>query len=444
MTKSTNAIILFSDDFRIKDNPALVSACKEHENIIPLFIFNENYQGRKIGAAAKVFLHHTLKSFDNLLKTNYSCNLILKKGDEISCLKEIISENKIDAIYFNRSHSKKQIEFEEKIAEKFSDLEVKSFKAKTLFEPNEIKNGKGEYFKVFTPFFKECLKNQDLVGSYLKAPQQLNSKHKIKSLKLEELNLLPKNEGNWHEKLIENWQFDYDKLDQNISNFLSKKLDSYQEERNRCDINATSCLSPYFRFGIISPRIVFNAAQNHENHKHFISEICWREFAYHVYHFNQEIATKEIRQEYSTFAWQNDAKNLKKWQKGETGFDIVDAGMKEIYATGIMHNRVRMIAASFLIKDLLIDWRKGEEYFWDCLIDADFAVNPFSWQWVFGSGFDAAPYFRVFNPELQQKKFDPNSKYCQKWLNNRIMTPKIVEHDEARKIVLQEYKKVKS
>ncbi len=441
--ENETALVIFCDDFRIRDNPALSNACKDYENIIPLFIFDENYQGKKIGAAARVFLHYSLKNFDKALQEKYGANLILRKGDKFEQLKKIATEIDFKAIYFNKSYSKKEIETEEKIHKCFKDKTIKSFKAKILFDPKEIKTGKGEYFKVFTPFFKEAMRNLDLIGEYLKAPRKINCQHSLKSLELKDLNLVPEQEGVWPEKLVNYWEFDFDKIDNKIKCFLQNKLKNYKEERNRTDLDATSNLSPYFRFGLVSPRIVFNAAQNYDNNNHFLSEICWREYAYHVYHFNQDLENKEIRQEYSKFAWQNNSRALKKWQKGETGFEIVDAAMKEIYASGIMHNRARMIVASFLIKDLLIDWRKGEEYFWDCLIDADFAVNAFSWQWVFGSGFDAAPYFRVFNPELQEEKFDPKGEYRQKWLGNRMKIEKIVDHKKQRDIVLNEYKRIK-
>jgi deoxyribodipyrimidine photo-lyase len=440
MTKT--AIVLFCDDFRVKDNPALFHACQNFENIIPVFIYNENYQGRKIGAAQKVFLHHALKNFDKLLEKEYGAKLILKQGNEIDELLKINELQNFDAIYFNNSYSKNQIETENLIKKQFAKKEVNSFKAKILFEPNDIKNGSGQVFKVFTPFSKECLKNIDKIGDFLKAPSSFKSSHKIKSLKIEDLNLLPKDEGNWHEKMIANWEFNYDKIDEKISDFLQNKLKNYHEDRNMAAKSANSGISPYFRFGMVSPRIVVLAALNYDHHQQFVLEILWREFAYHTAFVNPEIANKEIKPQYSEFSWKNDQKMLKKWQKGETGFDIVDAGMKELWAVGIMHNRVRMIVASFLIKDLFINWRIGEQYFFDCLVDGDTIVNAFSWQWVFGSGLDAAPYFRVFNPQLQQERFDPKGEYCQRWLGSRIMVPKIVDHSTQRDIVLAEYKRI--
>lgn len=438
-----NSLIIFCDDFRIDDNPAFFHGCKNSENITALFIFDENYQGRKIGSASKVFLHNILKNFSNLLKEKYNINLVLRKGDFITELKKIAQESDFDAIYFNQSYSQTEIKAQEQIHKIFNDKNIQSFKAKIIFDFEQIKNKSGDYFKVFTPFFKEAKQNIDLIEDIITEPEKARSKHNLPSLDLEELELLPKNEGNWHEKLAKYWKFEHDEIVKDIKSFLKNKLKNYKIDRNRTDLKATSNLSPYFRFGVISPKKVFLRAKDLPYSDHFLSEICWREFAYYVYNFNPEIDKKEIKAEYSKFAWQNNQENLTKWQKGETGFEIVDAAMKEIYSCGIMHNRTRMIVASFLIKDLLIDWRLGEEYFWDCLIDADFAVNPFSWQWVFGSGFDAAPYFRVFNPELQQEKFDPESKYRQKWLKNRKKIDKIVDHNVQRNIVLEEYKKIK-
>ncbi len=440
MKKNEAAIVLFNDDFRVQDHPALWNACNDYEQVLPLFIFDENLYGRKLGSAAKVFLHHVLKSFTQELDKSCELNLILAKGDTYQVLESFIKENQVDALYFNRSYTANQLKLEAKIKTHFQALDVKSFKGKLLFEPWQIKTGSGEHFKVFTPFFKLCMKNTPLIGNSLPATKAKKSKN-ARSLKIDCLNLLPKNEGDWAHQLIRYWQFDYQNLHQKIQRFLSSKLECYGNDRNMTDKDATSNLSPYFRFGMISPRQVYHAATNYKNHEKFVSEICWREFAYHILYFYPDIANREIREEYSRFEWEDSDEHFDKWKKGETGFDIVDAGMKEIYARGTMHNRVRMITASFLIKDLMINWRQGEQYFWDCLVDADYAVNAFSWQWVFGSGFDAAPYFRVFNPKLQQDKFDPQHQYCDKWLGSRTTVPEMVDHSKQRDLVLTKYKK---
>ncbi len=428
------AIVLFCDDFRTKDNPALYYACQKYDNIIPVFIYNQNYLGRKIGSAAKVFLHNVLIGFNNLL----GGKLVIKQGDIIKELADITNKMPIDAIYFNKSFSAQQMELEKNIGIIFANLDIGIFNGKVLFEPEKIKTGAGSYFRVFTPFSKECLKNKDLIGESLPEPI-INSVHTIDSLSAHDLELLPQKD--WHINLIKNWSFDYDKIKSNFLDFVNNKMDFYNENRNIPASNGSTNLSPYLRFGVMSPRFCFNIAFFREQSPNqFILEILWREFAYHVAFFNHNISTKELRPEYANFKWDNNQILLEKWQQGKTGFDFVDSGMIEMYKTGVMHGRTRMVVASFLIKDLLIDWRKGEEWFWDCLIDADYCINPFSWQWVFGSGFDSAPYFRIFNPESQKEKFDPNNTYCAKWLNKK--NDKIVDHSTQRDIALHRYKSI--
>lgn len=437
------AIVIFSDDFRIQDNPAFHAACQNYQNIIPLFVYDEFYLGRKLGGASKVFLHHVLNSFNNLLKSQYGFELVIKQGDVVEEIKEIEKSHDISAIYFNNSYTKKQIETEENIKKTFEEIDVKSFKAKVLFEGQEIKTGAKTFFKVYTPFSKECLKQIDLIGECVGIPEDVKSNHKIKSLKVDDLKLLPKNEGDWHKNAIKYWEFDYAKITKNIIKFSDEKIANYADDRNVPSLKATARISPYLRFGMFSPRIIYYTVRSDEKAKQFISELLWREFAFHVLHYFNDIDKHELKPWYKKFEWENNKDSLKKWQRGETGFDIVDAGMRELWETGYMHGRPRMIVASFLIKDLLIDWKKGEQWFWDCLFDACPAVNPFSWQWVFGSGFDAAPYFRIFNPDLQKERFDKDSKYCEEWLpkNYEEKFKRIVNHDIVRKVAMAKYKK---
>ena len=467
MMQGKTAIVLFSDDFRINDNPALYNACQNYQNIIPMYIYQEDYLGRKLGTASKVFLHNVLNSFDKLLLTQFNIRLIIQKGDSIEVLKETLKKTRFDAIYFNESYTLNQIENEDKIKNYFNHLDVRCFKAKLLFHPSEIKpssktgststiNGVNaanhKFYKVFTPFAKQCLKNTHLIEEIYEKPQKINSVHNIKGVEVLQLNLIPKKQGLWHEKLITHWTFSFDEIENNFINFLENKLKFYKENRNIPSNKGTANISAYLRFGILSPKICFNAVMlaianqclNETENNQFVFELLWREFAYHVMFFNQNIANQELRPEYKNFQWNDSqdflSKFLSKWQKGQTGFDIVDAGMNELWHTGVMHNRIRMVVASFLTKDLLINWRHGEQWFWDTLVDADPAVNPFSWQWVFGSGFDAAPYFRIFNPTSQKQKFDNNNLYCKKWLNSNWKADMIVNHDIQRKIALERYK----
>jgi deoxyribodipyrimidine photo-lyase len=438
-------IVIFSDDFRIEDNPALYFACENYENIIPLYCYDENYLDRKLGSAAKVFLFNVLKSFDNLLKKNYNINLIIKEGNIIKILQEIFRKIKIDAIYFNHSYTKKQIEIEENIKNEFKKSDLQSFKGKLLFEPWEIKVAStGNYYKVFTPFSKECLRSLSLIKSTLKKPDFIFSKHNIETLSLKDLNLIPVNEGNWHNELIQNWTFDYEKIENNFIIFLNNKIINYKLNRNFPNENGNAKISPYLRFGMLSIRKCFNLIPIDYiiTDNQFTLEFFWREFAYHVMFYNQNIAQEELKTNYKKFKWIKNEEFFEQWKKSETGFDIVDAGMKELWITGFMHNRIRMIVASFLTKDLLINWKLGEHWFWETLIDADVAVNPFSWQWVFGSGFDAAPYFRIFNPDLQREKFDSNKEYCKKWLDKNWKANRIIDHNLQRNIALEKYKEI--
>lgn len=411
------SLVLFNQDLRIIDNPALVEAVKNSKNILPIFILDEVNQ-RPIGGASRWFLHHALQSLNDELEKNYSLKLITKKGDSLKILSEIFATKTIDKIYFNKQLEPSSIKLQNHIAKLAKEQKIAAhfFKSQTLFDPSEIKNGSGEFYKVFTPFWKECLRNSTKIEKTSAAPkpEKLSSQAIIKN---DDLDLLPKIK--WYKNFEKIWQFNHKKLRQNFTNFLENKIQNYKQARDFPELESTSKLSPYLHFGMISPREIFNLAAQFspsEGQKHFLSELGWREFSHHLlFHFPQ-FPTKNFREKFDKFPWIEDKKILQKWQRGETGYPIVDAGMKELWATGFMHNRVRMIVASFLIKDLLIDWRIGEEWFWDCLLDADLANNASGWQWVAGSGCDAAPYFRIFNPTLQSERFDPQGNYIKKWL----------------------------
>lgn len=439
---TATAIVLFNDDFRLNDNPSLHYACKKYDSVVPLYIYQEDYLGRKLGGASKVFLHYVLKAFDELLKEKYGINLVIRCGDVLQNLNQIIEETNASAIYFNRSYTEKQIQTEKLIVTEFSHVDVQSFKGKILFDPNEIQTSNGEPFKIFTPFSKECLKNIEKIDEIFPIPEKIENHFLVNSLSISDLNLLPKNEGSWYENLIKNWEFNYDRIYENFNNFIEKKLIFYSDTRNNPAEYGNANISPYLRFGMMSAKICFEASaiKFTNYHNQFNLELLWREFAYHTMYYNQNIVTQELRLQYQGYEWENDEELLNQWQRGVTGFEIVDAGMRELWKTGAMHNRVRMITASFLIKDLRIDWRLGEKWFWECLIDADPAINPFSWQWVFGSGFDGAPYFRIFNPDLQKERFDPKGIYCRKWLGDFYNIKKIVDHNTQRNITLEKYK----
>lgn len=410
-----NSLILFNQDLRIIDNPALFEALKNSQNILPIFILDE-VTARKIGGASKWFLHYALESLKKELLEQFNLKLIIKKGDSLKILQDIFLNEKIDVIYFNKLLEPYNIKIQNQIIKLAKSFEISAFffKSQTLFNPSEIKNGAGEFYKVFTPFWKECLRNSDKISSTL--PQENFSKNSI-NLKSDDLNLLPK--INWDFAFKNHWQFCHKKLREDLIDFLSKKLTNYKEARDIPALESTSKLSPYLHFGMISVREIFNLTtkfEESEGKKQFLAELFWREFSHHLIYYFPDLPIKNYNKKFDKFPWFEDKNLLKKWQKGQTGFPIIDAGMRELWATGWMHNRVRMIVASFLIKDLLIDWREGEKWFWNCLVDANLANNTASWQWVAGCGFDAAPYFRIFNPTLQGERFDPDGIYVKKWI----------------------------
>lgn len=414
---SKKALILFDCDLRIKDNAALFNACKNYQKIATLYVFDEKNK-RKIGGASKWFLHYILQSFSALLKKKLNLDLIVKKGDVVEILAEVFAKSEIAAIYLNSALEPENIVLHKRIKDlaQKNEIEFFSFNSQTLFDPKEIKNGAGTYFKVFTPFWKECLRNSDKVKKLLPEPNFGNVNFDLK-IKSDNLDLLPK--INWAENFKEFWQFDYDKIDKNFAEFLDKKIENYHHNRNLPAVEGTSKLAPYLHFGVISAKEVFLNLTSREftdGVKQFLAEIGWREFCHHLLFYFPQLPNKNFRSSFDKFPWQENAAALKKWQMGQTGFPIVDAGMRELWQTGFMHNRVRMIVASFLIKDLLIDWREGEKWFWDCLVDANLANNVANWQWVAGSGADAAPYFRIFNPSLQGEKFDEAGEYIRKWV----------------------------
>lgn len=416
----TNKTILWlRNDLRLSDNGALDYACKNNCEILFLYILDESCH---IGGASKWFLHQALKAFKDDIKQKYNADLIIKLGNPQQILEEETKKYDINSIIWNRIYEPEAIKRDSKIKEFFKQkgLEVKTFNSSLLFEPSKIQNLAGSYFKVFTPFWKKCLSQISNIEAPYKIPKSLNiiQTQDKDNLALEELELLPKN-PNW----AKNWHNFYKVSEEDSHNlaeeFMNNRMLNYKEGRDFPASNNTSFLSPYLHFGLISPKQIYFKSMIFADNlglNHFLSEIGWREFSYHLlYHF-PKLPTNNFKSKFDNFAWENNKEDLEKWQKGMTGFPLIDAGMRQLWQTGWMHNRVRMIVASFLTKNLLIDWRIGQEWFWDCLVDADLAANSASWQWVAGSGADAAPYFRIFNPITQSQKFDENGEYIRKWV----------------------------
>lgn len=465
------AIVWFRQDLRTHDNPALTEACNHHQQVIPLYIAAEN-PVRTVPGAQRWWLHHSLKALSNELKS-FDMLLCLRHGSPLIILEELIKKHDITAVYWNRCYEPESIDRDTLIKSKLIEqgIEVQSFNGSLLNEPWTVKNQQGHFFKVFTPYWKQALRQID------SAPElslKKSTTPTINSDKLEDWQLIPSN-PNWAQGFSEYWEPGEAGALKKLDYFVEHCLNHYKEERDIPSLAATSRLSPHLHFGEISPRIIWNAIlrakqdpeSNHRSADHFLSELGWREFSYHLlYHF-PELPVKNFKSQFNDFPWHDNREALRCWQKGLTGYPIVDAGMRELWQTGTMHNRVRMICASFLVKDLLIDWRAGAEWFYDTLLDADLANNSASWQWVAGSGADAAPYFRIFNPVLQSEKFDPDGHYIKRWIPELRSVPRqwihnpweapsgqlglrlgidypkpIVDHSQARQLALAYYQQL--
>ena len=438
------SLVWFRDDLRLADNPALRAAVDRGEPVVVLFVLDEESPGiRPLGGAARWWLHHSLASLGERLRERGG-DLILRRGPADRVVREAVADSGASAVFWNRRYggAEREIDAGLKSSLRADGKEVASFAASLLHEPWTVTTGSGTHYSVFTPFWRACLA-LPAPRAPLPEPREVNGLSPSPSSDaLEDWGLLP-TRPDWAQGLRETWEPGEPAARRRLRAFLDDDLPDYDRARDEPSGGATSALSPRLRWGELSPFTVYHEAVEVDGAGGFLSEIGWREFAWHtLYHF-PDLATKNLRSEYDAFPWPRlSPSHLTAWQKGDTGVPLVDAGMRELWHTGFMHNRVRMVTASFLIKNLLIDWRRGEEWFWDTLVDADGASNPFNWQWVAGSGADAAPYFRVFNPELQAKKFDPQRLYISQWAADAPSEP-IVDLGETRKAALAAYDDLK-
>jgi len=426
-------IYWFRQDLRIHDNPTLSAAVKTDKPIIAVYILDQNPKNKwGIGSASRWWLHHSLNELSHSI-SELGGRLILRKGNAIEELNNIINETQADTLYFTRQYEPYASQLEKQVHDRFSDqIEVKRFKGYLLHEPEDIRTGNDQPYKVFTPFYKSCLKTGS-PSQPVNAPESLVAyKKKISSDFLNDWKLLPK-QPNWAHQFNDYWLPGENGAHQHLSEFITHAGSKYSILRNRPDVTGTSRLSAHLHFGEISPRQVWTTIKNYQHNipdsgEAYLRQLIWRDFSYHLLVHWPDFPDKPFRPEFGKFPWKPNKKALQKWQHGQTGYPIVDAGMRELWKTGWMHNRVRMIVASFLIKDLLIPWQQGEKWFWDTLVDANLANNAAGWQWVAGCGADAAPYFRVFNPVLQGEKFDPQGDYVRTWIPELKSLPKKYIH----------------
>lgn len=425
-------VFLFREDLRLADNPALNAAFKSGRPVICIFIYDETSDGDwTLGGARKWWLHHSLKSLASNIE-NLGGQLILLKGKQEDLIPEILDEVGADQVYWTRRYASYQIKIDKQLKSSLQErgVSVTSMNGRLLFEPWHFKTGGNQEYRVFTPFWKAMKARGDFRQPTI-TPQIIKwGSHLLKSLKLDALELLPTS-PDWAHCFSHQWQPGETGAHQRLTQFIKNAAANYRDDRNRPDKVGTSGLSPHLHHGEISPVQIWHAVKfaieageiQEDQADIFLSEIAWREFSYVQLFHNPDMLTKELNSKFSVFPWKSDEVQLRAWQKGETGYPIVDAGMRELWRTGWMHNRVRMIVGSFLVKHLLIDWRDGMNWFWDTLLDADVAANTAGWQWIAGCGADAAPYFRVFNPILQGEKFDPNGEYIRRFIPELAQLP---------------------
>ncbi len=415
------AIIWFRNDLRISDQPALCAAVQRGGPVIPLFIWSPEEEGDwPPGACSQWWLHHSLTRLQEQC-TALGSPLVIRRGTAISVLQEVVHETGAQAVFWNRRYEPaiRQRDQELKATLKQQGLHVESFNGSLLIEPWEVQTQQGKPYQVFTPFWKACQSRRER-RQPLDAPAALSGPATaLASLPLADLKLLPTR--NWDAALLDHWTPGELGAEHALQRFVSQLVGDYHTGRDRPDKQATSRLSPHLHFGEVTPcqveQTLLTQRVNFESPgvRTFVNELGWREFAHHVlFHFPQT-PREPLRAHFRNFPWIENSSWLRAWQRGRTGYPIIDAGMRELWTTGWMHNRVRMLVGSFLTKDLLLPWQAGARWFWDTLLDADLPNNTLGWQWISGCGADAAPYFRVFNPITQGEKFDPAGVYVRRW-----------------------------
>ena len=449
MTDPSTAIAWFRRDLRLTDNPALAAACERAERVVALYVHAPGEDGEWApGGASRWWLHHSLASLVAALRARGG-HLCLRTGDSLETLLAVARETNAGGVYWNRLYEPAAVARDTHIKAALRDagIECESFNAALLHEPWQVRTGQGEPYRVFTPFWRTCAAQLDALPRPLPPPQAIAALSKPPASRaLGELGLLPRirRDAGLHEAWIPG---EDDALAQ-VEAFTEGAMARYADGRNRPDLAETSRLSAHLHFGEIGPRQCLAAARAaiighpaaQASADSFVRELGWREFAHHLlYHF-PHTTTAPLDPRFEAFPWEPNDAWLEAWQRGRTGYPIVDAGLRELWTTGWMHNRVRMIAASLLTKNLRQSWLAGARWFWDTLVDADLANNTLGWQWTAGCGADAAPFFRIFNPMLQTERFDPDRVYLRRWLPELARLPDAWIHRpwEAPRAILAE------
>ena len=476
-------IVSFRNDLRVRDQPALSAAAGAGRPVIPLYIFDEQvHGGRALGGAARWWLHHSLAALDASLRSLGSASphglaLCLRRGAAAQVLREVIEASGASGVLCNRTYDPPLDALDVALAEEFarSGVSFESYPGARLAEPGALLTGNGGPFRVFTPFWNRLSAVEVPIPP--PPPRALAGiARPPRSERLEDWGLLPS--LGWDAGFAPVWTPGEQGARERLREFLRRGFEGYRRTRDVPAIEGTSRLSPHLRFGELSARQIWHAVLRRPGGGRaeltgngFLRELGWREFAHYTLHYFPSLPQRPLRAEFEAFRWREDQAGFEAWCRGRTGYPIVDAGMRELWHTGWMHNRVRMIAGSFLVKDLLVSWRRGEAWLWDTLLDADRASNALNWQWVSGCGVDAAPYFRIFNPVAQSQRFDPEGDYLRRWLPELRALPAaaihspwtaapevlaragvrlgetyprpIVEHDAARKRALARFEELR-
>ena len=411
-------ICWFRQDLRLADNPAFHSACSKG-TVLPVYIHDDEDAGdARMGSASRVWLYHSLRALNDSLGGGLCCF----SGPAEPLLTALAKQVAAPAVYWNRCYEPWRIDRDMRIKAALAAAghAVESYNGSLLWEPWENLKPDGTHYKVFTPFYRRGCLGMTPPALPLPIPDGIDCyPESVNSLCIDDLGLLP--ELDWHRQLVAGWEIGEAGAQARWTEFLGSGINNYKQGRNFPARKSVSRLSPHLHFGEISPRQCWHEAQDirHDDDPNlatFQSELAWREFSYSLLYHHPQLRTQPLQGKFADFNWRESAEDLRRWQRGTTGIPIVDAGMRELYQTGYMHNRVRMIVGSFLVKNLRLHWHHGERWFWDCLFDADLANNSAGWQWIAGCGADAAPYFRIFNPVTQARKFDPEGQYIRRYV----------------------------
>lgn len=470
----------FREDLRLDDNPALRAAVDSGKPVLCVYVLDDDAEDDfALGGAQRWWLHHSLGDLSAGIDKAGS-RLILRRGNAEKAIKNLVKESGACGIYWNRRYAPYQVKLDKTLKSDLQDdgIEVVSCNGRLIYEPWEIETKSGDPYRVYTPFWRS-MKQKNAVRDTLPGVRKLDGPSDYpKSDELDDWNLLP-SKPNWATGFDAVWSPGEKGAREKLRDFLDGPASAYKSDRDRPDKEATSRLSPHLHFGEISPVQVWHAVTQKREEgslpdsqaETYLGEIGWREFSYTLIYNNPRMFHSELQEKFRGFPWSQSEKNLKAWQQGRTGYPIVDAGMRQLWQTGWMHNRIRMVVGSFLVKHLLIDWREGMHWFWDTLVDADEGNNTAQWQWIAGCGADAQPFFRIFNPMTQGEKFDPDGTYVRSYVEElkdmpakHIHTPweapddvlrkagvtlgetypePIVDHKPARERALDAYNKIK-